>query len=155
MYSICGTGCCEICGRKEECPGCCETQGHPFGVVCVAAEAVRKGGPDAFSALKSALIREFNSLAVPHLTVTDLNLLSGSYVNIEYPLANGQSVRLLDDNKIYLGNQIEVPGSDRCYGIVADEQYLLVCSYGCEGADPEIILYKKRQMSVPGTENGG
>lgn len=62
----------------------------------------------------------------------------------KYPLPNGQSVRLLEDNNVYLGNQIEISGSDRCYGVVADEAYVLVCEYGCGGEKPQIILYKKR-----------
>ena len=76
--------------------------------------------------------------------VTDLNALLGSFVNLEYPLPNGQSVRLLEDEMMYLGNQIEKKGSSRCYGIVAVEDYLLVSEYGEGGSDPEIILYKKR-----------
>ena len=72
--------------------------------------------------------------------------LNGFYVNLEYPLPNGQSVKLLEDNKVYLGNQIEIQGSGRCYGIVADEKYLLVCEYGCGGADPQIVVYKRRQV---------
>ncbi|GLG03804.1 hypothetical protein Selli1_09780 [Sellimonas catena] len=94
--------------------------------------------------LKDTLISEFHALGIEGLEVKELHLLNGFFVNLEYPLANGQSVKLLEDKKIYLGNQIERPGSDRCYGIVADESYLLVCEYGCNGTDPEIIIYKKR-----------
>lgn len=68
----------------------------------------------------------------------------GYVVNLEYPLPNGQSVILLEDDKVYLGNQVEMPGSDKCYGGVADDAYLLVCEYGCGGTEPEIIMYKKR-----------
>ena len=68
-------------------------------------------------------------------------------MNLEYTLANGQTVKLLKDNYIYLGSQIEVPGRDRCYGVVADKKYILVCEYGCNGAEPENILYKKREIS--------
>lgn len=57
---------------------------------------------------------------------------------------DGQSIKFLEDNNVYWGSQIEIPGSVRCYGIVADDRYLLVCEYGCGGADPQIILYKKR-----------
>lgn len=39
---------------------------------------------------------------------------------------------------------VEMPGSDKCYGVVADDAYLLVCEYGCGGTEPEIIMYKKR-----------
>lgn len=53
-------------------------------------------------------------------------------------------MKLLDDTKIYLGCQIEKAHGDRCYGLVADNSYLLVCEYGCNGANPEIIVYKKR-----------
>lgn len=35
-------------------------------------------------------------------------------------------------------------GIERCYGVVADERFILVCEYGCNGADPEIIVYKRR-----------
>ena len=93
--------------------------------------------------MKKSMAEAFNSLAIPGLRVDDLNLLNGFYVNLEYHLPNGQSVKLLEDNKVYLGNQIEQPCSERCYGVVGDEHHLLVCTYGCNGADPEIICYKR------------
>ena len=83
-------------------------------------------------------------LSMP-LKVNDLNLLNGFYVNLEYHLPNGHSVKLLEDNKVYMGNQIQIPGTSRCYGIVADEEYLLVCEYGCDGTDPQIVVYKRRE----------
>lgn len=144
MVSICGTDCCNECGRKDECGGCVKTDGRPFGGTCIAAERIKRGGFEAFQAFKAALIAEFNALGIKGLQIRDLNLLNGFYVNLEYPLPNGQSVKLLEDRRVYLGNQIEIPGSDRCYGVVADEQYLLVCEYGCGGAEPQIIVYKKR-----------
>lgn len=144
MLSICGSECCGECSRKDDCGGCVKTDGRPFGGTCIAAECVKKGGLVEFKRLKETLIAEFNALGIQHLQVKDLNLLNGFYVNLEYPLANGQFVKLLEDNRVYWGNQIEIPGSDRCYGIVADDHYLLVCEYGCSGAEPQIILYKKR-----------
>ena len=143
---ICGTDCCEKCGRKEECGGCTETKGHPLGGTCTVAEYIKREGVGAFSEYKETLVREFNSLGIKDLHVNDLNLLNGFYVNLEYPLPNGQSVKLLEDKKVYLGNQIEIPGSGRCYGSVADEDYLLVCEYGCGGADPQIVVYKRREI---------
>ena len=65
-------------------------------------------------------------------------------MNLEYTLPNGAKVKLLDDTKIYLGYQLEKENSDWCYGLVADSEYLLLCEYGCNGSDPEIIVYKKR-----------
>ena len=97
-----------------------------------------------FSELKRQLIEEINALGIGGLIVDDLNLLTGAYVNLEYPLSNGTTVRFLNDKDIYLGNQIEKPDSERCYGVVADEMFILVCEYGCNGANPEIVLYKHR-----------
>lgn len=77
--------------------------------------------------------------------VNDLYALNGSFVNLEYILTNGQMVKFLDDNSIYLGNQLEFEMSGgRCYGIVAGMDFLLVCTYGENGADPELVLYKRR-----------
>ena len=56
--------------------------------------------------------------------------LSGAYVNLEYTFPNGKKIKLLDDTKIYLGCQVEKSNSDRCYGFVADNDYLLICSMG-------------------------
>lgn len=53
--------------------------------------------------LKAKIIEEFNSLGIEGLHLTDLNLLNGSYINLEYTLPNGQKVKLLEDDKMYLG----------------------------------------------------
>jgi hypothetical protein len=90
------------------------------------------------------MIEEINALGISGLTVNDLNLLTGAYVTLEYPLSNGTTVKYLKDKDIYLGNQIERQDSERCYGVAADETFILVCEYGCNGADPEIVLYKRR-----------
>ena len=63
---------------------------------------------------------------------------------LEYTMPSGQPVRLLQNEKIYLGYQLCKTGSDRCYGLVADENFLLVCEYGENGADAELVIYKKR-----------
>lgn len=144
MQSICGMDCCQECNRKSDCGGCQKTNGHPFGGKCIAAEAFQKGGVSEFENLKSTLIDEFNSLGIKDLKVTDLNLLSGFYVNLEYKLKNGQTSKLLEDCNVYWGNQIEIPGSDTCYGIVADDKYLLVCEYQCNGTNAQIVCYKRR-----------
>ena len=94
--------------------------------------------------LKSQLIDEINAFGIEGLAVSDLNLLTGSYVNLSYPLANGSAVQFLQDNDIYLGNQVEQADSDRCYGVVANESFILICEYGCNGSNPEIVLYKRR-----------
>lgn len=93
------------------------------------------------------MIDEFNALGIQGLKVEDLNLLNGRYINLEYTFASGQTAKLLKDSNIYWGNQIEIPGSSRCYGLAADNKYLLVCEYGCNGAEPEIVVYKRRKFS--------
>lgn len=146
MTTICGLdcACCQKCDRREACGGCVETDGHPFGGSCAVAECVKAGGLGALAELKAALIGEFNALGIKDLHIKELNLLPGFYINLEYRLPNGQSVKLLEDGKAYFGNQIEIPESDRCYGVAADDAYLLVCEYGCGGADPQIVRYQRR-----------
>lgn len=101
--------------------------------------------PGALAREKQAIIAELHALGIPGLRLTDLNLLNGGYVNLTYPLPGGGTARFLRDNDVYWGNQIEVPGSERCYGVVANAQFLLVCTYGCNGADPELVCYRKRE----------
>ena len=54
-----------------------------------------------------------------------------------------QTVKLLDDNGIYLGSQLRKTGSDRTYGVAADGRYLLVCEFGEAGAGAEIVVLKR------------
>ena len=99
-----------------------------------------------FEAFKKQLIREINDLHVEGLPkVEKLNALIGSYVNLEYPLPNGLKVKFLNDQTTYLGNQLESEfGGDRCFGILANMEFILICTYAEGGADPELVLYKKR-----------
>ena len=99
-----------------------------------------------FDQFKKQLIDEINDLHVEGMPkLESLNALVGSYVNLEYPLPNGMRVKFLNDGTTYLGNQLEsVPGGDRCFGVLANMDFILVCTYGCGGADPELVLYKKR-----------
>ena len=138
MRTYCGQDCCKECERLAECGGCEKCHGHPFGGSCVAERN------KDFPSLKRRLIDEINAFGIEGLAVEDLNLLTGSFVNLPYPLANGSTVQFLKDKDIYLGNQVERKDSDRCYGIVANEEFILICEYGCGGSDPEIVLYKRR-----------
>ena len=104
------------------------------------------GGAEKFEQLKQQLIREFNDLHIEGMPkVEKLNALVGGYINLEYRLPNGQTVKFLDDNATYLGNQLACEfGSDRCFGIAANMDFLLVCSYEENGENPELVIYKKR-----------
>lgn len=99
-----------------------------------------------FEAFKKQLIREINDLHIEGMPrVEKLNALVGRYVNLAYRLPSGLSVKFLDDQTTYLGNQLEPElGGDRCFGVLANMDFILICTYGEEGADPELVLYKKR-----------
>ena len=143
MGTYCGTNCAE-CDFQANCCGCAETCGQPFGGRCVAAEYIKVGGLQRFKEFKLQIMGEFNGLGFPGMSkISELYCVPGSFVNLEYPLPNGTAVKLLDDKNIYLGTQVEMP-NDRCYGLVADMGFLLVCEYGCNGENPELILYMRR-----------
>ena len=66
-------------------------------------------------------------------------------MNLEYRLLNWKSVKFLDDEVTYLGNQLECEfGGDRCLGVLADMDFILISTYEAEGINPELVLYKKR-----------
>ena len=97
-------------------------------------------------AFKQRLIEEINDLHVEGMPKLErLNALVGSYVNLEYRLPGGQKVKFLDDSATYLGNQLPSEfGGDRCFGVLANMEFILICTYEAEGANPELVLYKKR-----------
>ena len=104
------------------------------------------GGEEKLKEFKNQLIAEFNELYIPGLPkIESLNVLSGSFINLEYTLPNGQTVKFLDDNSTYLGNQLPCEfGGDRCFGIAANMDFLLVCTYEENGKNPALVIYKKR-----------
>ena len=104
------------------------------------------GGNGAFEEFKKLLIEEINSLNIEGMPkLTKLNVLVGSYINIEYRLPNGKTIKYLDDNTTYLGNQLECEfGGGKCFGIVANMDFILVCTYEKNGDNPELVMYKKR-----------
>ena len=107
-------------------------------------EELSDGGQ--FEAFKKQLIDEINALHIEGMPkVEKLNALVGEYVNLAYPLPSGEKVRFLNDGKTYLGNQLESEfGGDRCFGVLANMDFIMVCTYEKDGANPELLLYKKR-----------
>lgn len=104
------------------------------------------GGAEKFEEFKQQLISEFNDLHIEGMPkVKKLNVLGGRSINLEFRLPNGQTVKFLDDNATYLGNQLACEfGGDRCFGIVANMDFLLVCTCEENGENPELVVYKKR-----------
>lgn len=99
-----------------------------------------------FEEFKKTLIQEINDLHIEGMPkLESLNALVGSYVNLEYSLPNGTKVKFLNDQTTYLGNQLEPDfGGDRCFGVLANMEFILICTYEAEGKNPELVLYKKR-----------
>ena len=145
MKNYCGANC-EGCPSRERCRGCLETCGSPFGGTCVAAEYIKAGGLEAYRTFKTQLRDEINvMLAAEGIPAADeLYELLGEYVNLEYRMPSGESVKFLNDQNIYLGAQIEFAYLGVCYGVVADTAFILICSYSVNGSQPELVLYKRR-----------
>ncbi len=97
----------------------------------------------ALEALKAKLVDEINALAIPAMPrVEKLNALVGAYVNLAYPLPGGAKAKFLNDGTTYLGTELR--GIDRCFGVLANADFILICTYEEGGKDPELLLYKKR-----------
>ena len=103
-------------------------------------------GAEKFDEFKRKLMDEINELHIEGMPeVEKLNALVGGYVNLEYRLPNGHTVKFLDDGVTYLGNQLESEfEGGRCFGIVANMDFILVSTYEENGENPELVVYKKR-----------
>ena len=136
--SICDADCAN-CQWNSTCPGCSDEK-------CFIARYIKKDSKEAYEKFKQTVINEINTLGIPGMPkINELYALVGRYVNLEYPLPGGGTVKFLDDNSMYLGNQVQCLHKEgRCYGMVVYPEFLLVCEYGENGADPEIVLYKRR-----------
>ncbi len=147
MSSICGVNCDE-CGIKDKCKGCVETNGHPWGGDCVLAEFCYDSNghtKEKIIAYKKDLIKEINDLRLNFIgEVKELYPLNGMFVNLEYKLPNNEKIKLLKDNNIYLGTQLSKNDNSGYYGIVADNNYILISEYDKDYQNAEIIIYKQR-----------
>ena len=146
MESLCGADCnhCEY-GKNGGCPGCVNTNGCPFGKQCSIAKIILEEGRNAYETFKQQLVKEVNHLGIEKMPpIATLVPLNGTFVNLAYPLPNGETVKFLKDDEMYLGMQAEVEGEKRCFGVIASREFILVCKYEENGANPELILFKKR-----------
>ncbi len=144
--SVCGANCAE-CPSRETCPGCAETNGCPFGKQCYVAKHILTNGMADYQSFKRGLIDEVNGLNIAGMEpVTELYALVGNYVNLEYPVPGGR-VKFLKDDEVYLGAQVRNlldDGGGSCFGVIAREDFILICTYDENGTNPELILYKRR-----------
>ncbi len=143
MKAICGANCneCELFKNKK-CEGCSTKK------KCWIAKYIKLSNKE-FKEFKKQLIDEFNSLNIDGMPkIKELYPLNGTFVNLEYPLPSGNKVKLLKDDETYLGNQVECIFNDKeikkCFGLLANMNFLLVSEYEENGKNPELIIYKKR-----------
>ncbi|MBP5207558.1 MAG: DUF3795 domain-containing protein, partial [Clostridia bacterium] len=112
---------------------------------CIAAQYIKKHGKTAYEEFKAGLVLQINSLlaslGIPE--IENLNELPGFFVDLKYTLPGGAEATFLCPNNIYLGNQICVENNELCYGVVSDAGFILICSYRENGADPQLLIYKK------------
>jgi len=104
------------------------------------------GDDGKFDEFKETLIREINDLHIEGMPKLEkLNALVGKFVNLEYRLPGGMNVKFLDDGATYLGNQLPSEIVDGlCFGVLANMDFILVCTYEKNGENPELLVYKKR-----------
>ena len=104
------------------------------------------GDPCIYGAIREQMdILDEKNIAYDYCPGVSAFCGAASALNLEYTLPNGQKVKFLDDQKTYLGNQLESEfGGDRCFGILASMDFILVCTYEKDGENPELLIYKKR-----------
>lgn len=110
MDSICGANC-KNCGygKNNNCKGCKQSNGCPFGRQCFIAKYILTGGKESYETFKNKLIDEFNNLKISGMPqIKELIPLNGAFVNLKYPISNGSTVQFLNNDEIYLGNQVNV-----------------------------------------------
>ena len=107
-------------------------------------EELSDGGQ--FEAFKKQLMEEINAMKIDGMPkVEKLNALVGRDVNLAYRLPSGTNVKFLDDGTTYLGNQLESElGGTRWFGVLANMEFILVCTYEEGGRNPELVRYQKR-----------
>ena len=152
MLTLCGANCneCELLKIKK-CIGCKNSNKCTFGKKCWIAKYIEIGGKDNFNLFKKNIIDEFNSLNIAGMPkIKELYPLQGSLINLEYLLPNNNKQKILCDNEIYIGNQVECEFNDnefkKYFGLLANMNFLLVCEYEENYSNPEIIIYKKMNL---------
>ena len=82
-----------------------------------------------------------NVKKTPDLMCSDL---ANSHFAFTVPLDNLQHLHMQHHCPV-LGNQLESElEKGHCFGIAANADFILVCTYEENGENPELIVYKKR-----------
>lgn len=150
MKALCGADCANCgYGKANGCKGCAASDGCPFEKECFVYSYIKTGGIEAYEQFRLTLISEFNGLGITSMPkITELTPLNGAFVNLAYPMPNGKSVKLLDDNAVYLGTQVRCEFDDgegeKCFGLVAGMDFLMVSEYGKNCSNPELVVFTRR-----------
>lgn len=149
MKAYCGADCSECEKYEKECVGCRESDGKPFGKECFIARYIKIGGMDELNKIKKELIDEINSFHIEGMPkIEELFPLNGEMINLEYNLPSGEKVKFLNNQESYFGTQVEsifnTDESKKCFGIACNMNFILICEYGENGTNPELILFKQR-----------
>ena len=80
--------------------------------------------------MEQVLLEKIKKLGIKEFeNFNSLNLMDGNYLNIECTLPNGDKTKILDNNTQYYAKQIDIEGSDKCYGVAANEKFIAVYKY--------------------------
>lgn len=94
--------------------------------------------------MEERLLEHISKLGIQELGhITQLHRLKGDFINLKCRLPNGKEAKILDDEKMYYGAEICKTDSDRCYGVAADENQLVIYEYGNGGSDAVLVLWKR------------
>lgn len=114
--------------------------------ILYSRKVFKHGRKKYYSEFKSKLVGEINfylkAEKIPE--ISELFEIPGEYINLKYPLESGEKTAFLRNDTVYLGNQIEFADLGVCFGAESFAGFILICSYGRNGSDPELILYKRR-----------
>lgn len=92
------------------------------------------------------MINEINDLNLDFIAqIEELYPLNGRFVNLEYEFKNGEKIKLLNDSNVYLGTQISKKDNSGYYGVISDNDYILVSEYDNNYQNAKIIVYKRRK----------
>ena len=65
--------------------------------------------------------------------------------NLRSRRAGSDSASLYLSTKFFVLNQLPcIFDESKCFGIVANMEFILVCTYEENGENPELVIYKKR-----------
>ena len=88
--------------------------------------------------MEKELLEEFWALGLEELKTVR------SWMSSKGILSTSTAACPMGRRRSYYGAEVCKRGSERCYGLAADEGQLVVYEYGNGGADAELVVWKRR-----------